>query len=313
MQAAATTRTALAALLAAPLPVKALDDDRLLAEAEAFEALGRLADARRIAIAAEVQWRSRPQVGTEGLATRMGARDGTTLITGLLRIGAREATRRSELGRALASRVSLLGEELPGRFPVLTAAVQAGEVGLDSARLITTMLGRVRPRTTVESRAAAEEAVTETATTVAPDILQVHVETWEALIDPDGVEPREQEQRALRAVRIGRTKADGTTTLTAEMAPEETALARAALNAHQRGPRWVLGEPADLNADPDADAKDAEDAEDPEDAEPCWHEADGDERPPPPPPIRLRRALRHSPRRDPHRAGRLRRHRHHTP
>ena len=60
MEAAATTRTALAAALAAMPRFRTCSDDELVAETEAWEALGRLVDARRIAAAAEIEVRSAP-------------------------------------------------------------------------------------------------------------------------------------------------------------------------------------------------------------------------------------------------------------
>src|SRR4051794_36183039 len=74
--------------------VRGLGDQDLIDEAAAWEALGRIADARRAAVAAEVQWRSRPQLADAGLAFGRGERSATDLLTKELRISSREARRR---------------------------------------------------------------------------------------------------------------------------------------------------------------------------------------------------------------------------
>ena len=103
-----------------------LDDRRLLEEIEAWERIGRLADARRTALAGEIAWRSREQIGEASLAKREGQRDAVDLLAHELRISTREAKRRTALGLRLRSRLSLLGEELPARWAHVAAALEAG-------------------------------------------------------------------------------------------------------------------------------------------------------------------------------------------
>ncbi|MDQ1513663.1 MAG: hypothetical protein QOC59_1505, partial [Microbacteriaceae bacterium] len=74
--AAAAVHSALTALRGARHPGRPLSDEQLLADAEAWEILGRLVDARRVAAAAEVEWRSRPSLSGDGLASRLEVRDG---------------------------------------------------------------------------------------------------------------------------------------------------------------------------------------------------------------------------------------------
>jgi hypothetical protein len=237
---------------------RALSDDDLLADAAAWEALGRLVDARRVAAAAEVEWRSRPQLSGNGLASRLDQKSGAALLSERLLISTREAKRRITLGAALAPQYSLTLDELPGRLPATSAALRAGELPLESARLIVDMLRSVRRRATPEELESAEEALARTATQVSPDEVAVHCEVWAMRLDPDGAEPAEQEQRRQRAIALGRLGPDGLSTLKGLLTAEEHALVKSALNAHHRGVNW--------QRHPD----DGEDLE--------WHEAEGDER-----------------------------------
>src|SRR3954447_933669 len=102
MSAAREFEAIFAALRAVPPTGRAATDEALLVDAEALEALGRLVDARRVAVAAEVAWRSRPQLGGEGLAFRLGERTGSDLLARRLRIPTREANRRIAIGGPLA-------------------------------------------------------------------------------------------------------------------------------------------------------------------------------------------------------------------
>src|ERR1700712_1512211 len=129
-------RAALAAAQAVAVRARTCSDDELLAEADAFEAIGRLVDAHRIAVAAEIDQRSKPALGEHGLAFRHGQKDASNLVAHVARVSAHEAKRRVGLGVALAPRSSLSGEEVPGRYPQVAAAVRAGEVGFESARLM---------------------------------------------------------------------------------------------------------------------------------------------------------------------------------
>jgi hypothetical protein len=263
MEAAAATRSALAAAMAAVPPFRTCTDDELLAETEAWEAIGRLADAWRIAAAAEIEVRSHPSRGSEALAFSRGRKDAAALVADVARIGIREAKRRIGLGAALQSRLSITGEELPGRYPSVAAAVQAGEVGLEAARIVVETLQSVRRRAAAGDIEAAEEALTEAACEAPPELLRVHAEVWQARLDPDGAEPAEEEQNRKRSFQLGRSGQDGLTPFHGLAPAEEAALLRAALNSQRRGIHWARGTSG---------------GEDEEDLEPDWHEAEGAER-----------------------------------
>ncbi|WP_375399608.1 DUF222 domain-containing protein [uncultured Amnibacterium sp.] len=259
---AVSTREALAVVLAAPRVRRTFADDELLAEAEAWEAIGRVADARRLAVAAEIDQRSLPGTGLDGLAQRAGDRTGVEHLARRLRIDPREATRRVKLGKVLAPGLTLTGEELPARFPALAEAVQRGEIGIDSAREATEVLTRTSRRAKATDIGRADRVLAERAAVLPPEELRKTVQRVEAWIDPDGPVPTEVEQRRARAFRQGRLREDGTTRWTLDTIGEDTALIRSALTAHRRQSTWQHGttEAADdgVTGTPD---------------EPCWHEA----------------------------------------
>ena len=264
MEAAEGTRAALAAAILADPCFRALSDDGLIAETEAWEAVGRLVDARRVAAAAELEHRSRPALGEQGLAFRQGRRDGPGLVAALARIPQRDAASRVGLGAALQPRVSLLGEELPGRYPEVASSFRSGDVGLASARVIVDALSAARRRAEPEDLEAAERALVEQARMIDTDLLRVHAAVWQARIDPDGAEPDGEEQHRQRAFRIGRTDSHGITAFSGRMPAEATAVLRAALQVHARGRSVLRTEPG------------GEDDDGP--LEPAWQEAEGERR-----------------------------------
>lgn len=197
----------IASLRAQPAAGRAASDEELLADAEAWEAVGRLADARRAAVACEVARRSHPQLGITGLAFRHGDRSAVDLLTRHLRISGKEATKRIAIGGPLAPRAALSGEELPGRFPIVAEAVREGAIALDAARIITDTLTAARRRASAEDLAIAECGLTEAARDTDPDLLRIHAAAWAMRIDQDGARPAEEESplhgRHVASRRVG--------------------------------------------------------------------------------------------------------------
>ena len=114
-------------------------DDELLTLLGSMEAVGRLSDAGRVALAADVDARSDSRTQNESLARKRGCATGTDLISLLTRVSAREAKRRSKLG-AKTRTFQMVGSVLPPRYPVVAAALTAGAIGVDAAEAIVTGL-----------------------------------------------------------------------------------------------------------------------------------------------------------------------------
>jgi hypothetical protein len=248
------------ALLGVPCRPAVMSERQLLEEAAAWERLARVADARRVALAGEIAWRSREQIGEASVARRRGARDAADLLARELRIGVREARRRTALGLRVRTRLTLLGEEVPGRWVHVGAALSEGRVGVEAARVIVDMLGSVARRSDPEELEVAEAALVESAMSMSPDLVRVQAEVWQAALDPDGAKPAEDAAHRNRAFRLGQEGSDGVTRSSLLTEPEITALLKAAINSRRRGVQW--------------EREPAEDCDD--DTE--WHEAGSDHR-----------------------------------
>lgn len=239
-------------------------DEQLLADGRAWEALGRLVDARRVAFAAEVENRSRPRLGEVGLAFRQGERDGASLVAHTMRVSLGTARRWVGIGTALAPGWSFLSnEETPGRLPVLGAAVRDGLVGLDSARIIARMLHRVRTRAAGTALSEAEADLTAEAIVRDTEAIREATDLRGEALDDDGPEPKDRNARRKRAWRFGAVDSDGGSTASVYLLAEHRAMLKAAF-AEARRQRAMARSEVD---DPDNDGLDYE-----------WRELDGEHR-----------------------------------
>lgn len=188
----------------------------------------RLADLRRrvdglhARIAAEVAARSRPELGSEGLARKNGFRSPAKLIAEATGAHTADAARLIQVGQATAPRLSLSGETLPAKHPHVAAAIDAGRISVAAAGAITTMLDRVSLRVDAATRDHAEETLARQAPLLTYDELLSVLRRAEAHLDPDGLEPRIAEQHGERSLRIAQDPA-GMTVLTARLDPESAA------------------------------------------------------------------------------------------
>ncbi|HEY4269941.1 MAG TPA: DUF222 domain-containing protein [Galbitalea sp.] len=177
-----------------------------------IEAIGRLADAARIKVAAEVDESSRFELGTAGASAKHGHRKPIHLIEERTRVSQAEVVRRIRLGRVTRVQTSLLGDRMPPRRPTISAALFAGELGVDSAYLIEAMLRRSESGSaagssaTAELIAVAERALVESAAVQCADLVCAEARVWREALDPDGAEPSYEETLALRSVTVGRER-----------------------------------------------------------------------------------------------------------
>lgn len=234
MEAAADLTAALAAARSVTARFHTASDDELLADLAAIEQLGWIVDGLRVGAAAQVEFRSRKELGSDSLASRSGARDGVELVRQVARIPHPVARSRVGLGTALAGSTNLAGEVLPGRFPLLAPAVAAGDVGVESARVIVEAAQEVRRRAQPEQLDAMVGVLTGLAARVDTADVRYAAMEWALALDPDGAEPRERAQRRKRALKLGSTLADGTTRLTMILTPEDLAMIRELLQSRRR-------------------------------------------------------------------------------
>ena len=177
-----------------------VDDMELLDLTRKVEEMGRLTDALRALAAAEIDERSRSELGQAGLAQRLGETRGVHLLEKLTLVSQREASRQVKLGRTIRARVCLDGQVMPAEFPVVADAVVSGRLGVDAASAIIHMLGQAAQRHALPERLeVAESALVELGLTLPADLLAVQARVWRELLDPDGAEPRDHVLHTRRA------------------------------------------------------------------------------------------------------------------
>ena len=215
-----TARTA-AGLLAdvAATPVAQLDDSTLVQLTQAVETAGRLIDTARCLTAAEIAERSRWELNQEGLSYRNGHRKPTHFLEQLTGSSPAEVAKRIKLGTAIRPRTSFLGEPLEPTYPRVSEAMLAGSISRDAASIITTELDKAnkhRPNP-VDAAIAEQELVTEAKDQPA-DLIAIQAKVWREALDPDGIEPREEEIRARRSLTLGR-ESHGLIPITGNLSP----------------------------------------------------------------------------------------------
>lgn len=228
-----------------------LSRSELVAVSAAIGVLQRRVDAVHVEVAARIAHESRPELGAESLAKQQGFRTAAALIAATTGVSTGDAARLVKVGEATAPRADLLGARLPARYPLVREALRAGVLGAQAAAtMIIGMLDRCRVAAGVERVAEAERILTEAAAGLALDHVRRLVVRVEAWLDPDGVEPKEEERRGKRSVTM--FERGGMLHLNARLDAETAAPIVAAI----RG--FVTAAFAARNDAPDADAPDAD-------------------------------------------------------
>jgi hypothetical protein len=209
-------------------PPSRLSDDDLVAYTVEIERAGRLIDALRTQSAAEIDERSASRL--DGLSDRYGFRSGAHFLEFLTRVSAAEAAPRVRLGRATIAGTSLVGDPLPPKHPQVAAALDAGEIGIDSANVIVRCLDQASPHATAEEIAVAETELVTAAARDSADLIGVQARAWREALDPDGAEPRDERIHRLRSFRVGRENENGLTPFSGVAEPYFAGLLRAAIN-----------------------------------------------------------------------------------
>lgn len=229
----------------ARLPVDSLSDESLCLVTVEGEQAGRLMDAFRASTAAEIDDRSRFELGTTGLSYRLGHRRGSHLIEQLTRISASSAAARIQLGVAVRPRKTLDGHALPPLHPHVAAALIAGDLGMDSAAQIIHHLDQAAARTGAPDQVdVAEEYLVSVAAVESADLVAIQARVQREALDPDGAPQRDEQIRGRRAFRLGR-ESHGVTPFSGACDPVSAAMLRAAFaeaNAPDATPRFLSNE-----------------------------------------------------------------------
>ncbi|GAB3385004.1 HNH endonuclease signature motif containing protein [Humibacter soli] len=174
----------------------------LVSTMDALGLLRRTVDAALLPVAAEIARQSRQELGRDSLAKKQGFRTPGVMISTTTGTSTGEAIRMVAVGEATAPRMAMSGEALPARHPHVGEAVKAGLLSTLQASAIIGMLDRVGPRTDPVSLEEMEVRLVDAAPGLNMDHLHALVNRAEAILDPDGVQPREEQLRADRGLTI---------------------------------------------------------------------------------------------------------------
>jgi hypothetical protein len=229
----------------APPAVGSLTDAELLAEKTLVAELRRRVDAVDAVIAAELAHRSRPELGSAGLAQRHGARTPEKLIQTLTGVSVRDARTQVRVGTLVAGLTTGLGtDEAPSEpwLASVAAAVAAGQLGLDAADMIRTGLGQPTDDVGVDLLTRAADALVDESGDLTVEELAVRARALRTELDVALVAEREAALREKRSLTMTQLP-DGMTRLVALLDPENAAQVRAIVDAATSprlgGPRFV--------------------------------------------------------------------------
>ena len=207
-----------------------MSDAGLMRVTDALAQVRREVDAVLARVAAEVANRSGPEFGVSGLAKAQGFHNPTRLVAAATGGSRADAHRLIAVGTATAHRRTFSGERRPARHPHVAAALEAATIGIEAASAITSMLARASARAEPRRVDVVEAALVDLATRVPLETLMRGVREAEARLDPDGVEPREDELRMERSLTM-REDRHGMVHLHARLDPESAAPVKAAIEA----------------------------------------------------------------------------------
>ncbi len=210
----AAVRVAMSALPTAVGAVSALDDDGLLSAQRTLADARRALDASASVIAGEIGYRSRRELGYDGLAQRQGFRTPEKLVQHATGSSARDASALVTVGTLIhdaevAPTLDPAAQATEPREPWLLAvgsAVASGSLGLEAAQAIRIGLGRPHDPASgagITAARLAEAVLTLLAEAPAlhADALLVRARQLRDELDTAGVAQREQQLRDERSIR----------------------------------------------------------------------------------------------------------------
>ncbi|MEV7526985.1 HNH endonuclease signature motif containing protein [Agrococcus sediminis] len=196
--------------------------------------LSRLVDAQRVRIAGEIAERSRGSVD-ESLCRRLGQHSAKEAVASAFGIRAGDAQAMLALAAATRPAVGVSGADIAARYPRVAQALDAAAISLPQARAIVQQLEPAAPRADLDQLAWAEQQLVTAATDpdwpLGPELLVTQARAYVAVLDPDGVLPSAERQRALRSLRL-RQQPDGMWQLQMLCPPEAGSGLKALLDAY---------------------------------------------------------------------------------
>ncbi len=138
----------------APPPIAALPDRDLMDALDDLGEIKRRADAVAAIVSAELERRSRPELGHNGLAQRLGLRTGAKLVQRLAKVTAGEAHQLVRVGEITAPVTVDSPPDLPSWLGAVGSAVRSGDLGVAAADAIRSGLGSPREGVPAEASRA---------------------------------------------------------------------------------------------------------------------------------------------------------------
>lgn len=229
-----------------------LTREQLIAIDSAIGMVKRRLDAVHADVAAGISRESRPELGADSLAKQQGYRTPAKLIAATTGVSTGDAIRLIKVGEATAPRAGLLGDRLPARYPLVRQALSDGAVSSQVAGLIISLLDRCRIAAGPERTSEGEWILIEAVVGLSLDDVRKLIVRAEAWLDPDGVEPRAEEQRAKRSLTM--FERDGMVHLNALLDPESAAPVITAIRGYVTAAFAARQDAPDPEA-PDADRR----------------------------------------------------------
>lgn len=209
--------------------------------------IGRLIEGRQVLNVGDIARRSDTDAGMEGLAARHGSASPTALFEKITGVKNSTAYRYTSVAKHTAPRVSDTGLPLPAVFEQTSEALSEGTIGLDAAEALTSTLATVLPRAVPEHVDEAEALLLGNATgafgkvPVAADNLRLQAKAFCTALDPDGVEPTDEELHQSRRLNL-RSRPDGTMSISGVLSPHQAAIITPVFDAYmssRTGPGFV--------------------------------------------------------------------------
>jgi len=225
-----------------PVAPATMSDTELQSTARVLGEKRRQVDAALSIIADELKRRSRPELGHDGLAQKLGLRTGERLVQQVTGVSAREAVALVKVGEITAPPSADSSPDLPSWLGSVGDAVRSGELTVTAADVIRSGLGAPQEGVPAEALALAAVELVSLAPTVTVEQLASYARQTRDLLDEAGIEGRAAALREARYLHLVEQR-DGSTRVSGVLDPESAAIVRAAYDAatspRRGGPRFV--------------------------------------------------------------------------
>ncbi|MGH8962887.1 MAG: DUF222 domain-containing protein [Jatrophihabitantaceae bacterium] len=162
------------------------------------------------------------EIDQRGVAGELACANTATLVHDLLQVTPGEAKARVQAARDLTSRHSLTGEAVPPLFAATAAAERDGLISAGHVRVISKLMYELPADCDRAFGRDIERCLVQHAPGLDPVQLGKAGQRLLARLDPDGPEPKDEEQRRRRGFSL-RKHADGGSTPTGYLTPQLTA------------------------------------------------------------------------------------------